>query len=178
MAHSTAGRSARSRESSLIELDEDLPFQRRNWIGQRIGWIAMAAIIAAALTGVFGARGPLSHATAGTAAVLEVEYPRFARHRAPEELKIRAGERALGGGELHLAVSRDYLRGFDIEHITPEPQRVTGRAEALVFVFSLAPAARELEVRFALRPGPAGLHSGVLGTGSGHTARVSTFTWP
>lgn len=179
MAKSTTqARPARSRETRTVELDEELRFQRRDWIGQRVGWIVMAAIIATALTGVLGRGGPLSHATTGAAGVLEVEYPRFARHGGSDQLRVRAGERVLGRTELHLAVSSEYLRGFEVRRITPEPERVIGHAEALVFVFPRAPAARELEVSFELQPGPTGRHAGALRAGSEHAVRLNTFTWP
>ena len=37
-----------------LEIDEDLPFQRREWFAERVAWAVMALLIAAALLGLFG----------------------------------------------------------------------------------------------------------------------------
>src|SRR3712207_4138009 len=42
-----------------LEVAEDLTFQRREWAAQRVGWVLLALVIAAALAGLLG-RGPLS----------------------------------------------------------------------------------------------------------------------
>lgn len=48
-----------------LELGQDLPFQRREWAVQRIAWAAMAAVLTAALLGLFGS-GPVSDAVVET----------------------------------------------------------------------------------------------------------------
>ena len=61
------------------ELDRHLPFQRREWRAQQIGWIALGLFLAAALAGLFGG-GPLSSARASDpGGGLTVDYQRFVR---------------------------------------------------------------------------------------------------
>jgi hypothetical protein len=60
-----------------MEVNADIEFQRRVWRVQRIGWLIIAAVIVAALLGVFGG-GPLSRA-AVQGDGLRLEYERFAR---------------------------------------------------------------------------------------------------
>ena len=60
-----------------LEISQDLTFQRRSWIVQRVGWVMLALLILAALGGLFGP-GPLSRARAGPHdGPLWVEYQRF-----------------------------------------------------------------------------------------------------
>ena len=61
-----------------LEVDEDLPFQRRAWVAQRIGWVLMALFVLAAAVGLLGA-GPLSHARIDVPGLMTLEYERFAR---------------------------------------------------------------------------------------------------
>ena len=42
-----------------LQLDEDRGFQRRFWRAERIAWGTFAAIMLAALSGLFGGSGPL-----------------------------------------------------------------------------------------------------------------------
>jgi hypothetical protein len=37
-----------------LEIQEDLPFQRREWLVERVAWGVMALLIVAALLGLFG----------------------------------------------------------------------------------------------------------------------------
>lgn len=161
-----------------LQIDQDERFQRRKWRIQRLSWIAMLLLLAAALAGVFG-DGPLSRVSAGDTATLHAEYQRFVRHHAPALLRLRIGGRALGAdGELRLAVSRQYLQAFEIGRITPEPQRVAGSADELVFVFALAPGVRALEVTFELQPAQLGSHSGSVRAGDRASLHLKSFTYP
>jgi hypothetical protein len=74
-----------------LEIPEDLPFQRREWVAERVAWAVMALLIAGALLGFFGT-GPLSRTTAGDeAGPLWLEYERFARLLAAGALESARG---------------------------------------------------------------------------------------
>jgi len=71
-----------------LEIVQDMTFQRRAWVVQRIAWVVMLLIVVAAVLGLF-ATGPLSGTTAKTDdGVLTIEYGRFARHDAQTDLLI------------------------------------------------------------------------------------------
>ncbi|HET8720461.1 MAG TPA: hypothetical protein VFM24_00430, partial [Nitrospira sp.] len=57
-----AGPIKRIDPSPGIQFDQDLRFQERIWRIERVGWLAMAAILFAAVLGLFG-RGLLSQAS-------------------------------------------------------------------------------------------------------------------
>src|SRR5262245_27034078 len=63
--------------SRQYPVQEDMAFQRRMWIVQRIGWALLGIISLAALCGPFG-YGILSKRTA-TGAEMSIEYERFER---------------------------------------------------------------------------------------------------
>jgi hypothetical protein len=88
----------RNRPSTGIELEENLRFQERMWLIERIGWCGMGVILLAAAAGVFG-HGPVSRAT------LQAVNP---------------GQPAQGG-TFTLWFSGDYLSGAELLRITPDP---------------------------------------------------------
>ena len=60
-----------------LEISEDIVFQRRSWVMQRVGWGLMALFLATGPTGAFGV-GPLS-STSAIREDLKVSYERFPR---------------------------------------------------------------------------------------------------
>ena len=70
---------ARTKKIDDLQIDEDMEFQRRSWIVQRIGWAIFALVILLAALGLFG-DGILSDTKAGQEeGALWLEYPRFER---------------------------------------------------------------------------------------------------
>jgi hypothetical protein len=107
-----------------LEIEQNLAQQRREWTIQRIGWVVMVLLALAALLGLFGG-GPFSEGTAGDRdGPLWVEYPRFARLQAPAELRLHVGSEAVPGNEARVWLDRDFIENVQIQHITPEPDRV------------------------------------------------------
>lgn len=158
----------RSPDTDGLQLEEDLAHQRREWRVQRIGWIAMALIAAAALAGLLGP-GPLSHARAGDPRALQVEYGRFARARAPEELRIRVPGQAVSDGRVRMVLPQAFLDRIELKRIQPEPESVDvrpgGNGYDIVVGSDAGPVEVVIEyehrrfgrapVRVSLDPGPA-----------------------
>ena len=148
--------------SGSRELDRHLPFQRREWRAQQIGWIALGLFLAAALAGLFG-RGPLSSARAADPrGGLAVEYERFVRAGAAQRLLFAIDAPAARPVELRL--SRRYLDAVRVEHVLPQPNSTTATPEWTTFVF--APGTRVVAVDAEpLGPGRVTL-SAATGTGA------------
>jgi hypothetical protein len=109
----------------IEQLDDDLPYQRREWRAQRFGWWALTVFVAAAALGVFGG-GPLSRATAASAdGGLRLDYDRFVRSGAPARMLVHvAGSPAPDPGRaLHLEFSRDFIDaiGSSVSPRSPRP---------------------------------------------------------
>ena len=137
-------------EHRSIELDEDIPHERRQWRAERIGWTIMLILAVAALLGLLG-HGPLSRTTATSPdGQLRVEYYRFEREAAPSDLKVTFA--AAGQGDVGIWIDRAFADSLDIEAITPEPDRVEPRPDRLVLFFRFSqPGESSVRIRYEAR---------------------------
>ena len=103
-----------------LENPEHLRHQRGEWLGERIGWGLIAAVLTAAIAGLVGP-GPLSsRQVASGDGTLTVEYDAFQRSQAPAVLRIRVQPEG-SAGDLDLALSRTLTDATQLEQIVPEP---------------------------------------------------------
>jgi hypothetical protein len=129
-----------------LEVNQDLAFQRREWVVQRIGWALMFLFVAAAAAGVFGA-GAAGNAVAGEpGSELWVDYERFGRRGAPLLMRVHA---VASSGELRLQLDRGYLEGVRVQSVTPEPASTESAGADLVYIFRATPG-QEMAVTFDL----------------------------
>lgn len=166
-----------SRKPSVI-IPQDLPFHRRQWLVQRIGWAVALAVLALGMLGLFG-DGPLSHMTAGSPA-LRLEYQRFIRRDDPARIHVEALPDA-GGHEVALAVSGDYLRALRIESVLPQPERVETTGPDVVFVFRVTPSTAPVRITFDATPlSVGGLHGrvSVVGRPATPSVPIDQFSFP
>jgi hypothetical protein len=113
---------------------EDMTFQERTWLAQRIGWAMMGLFIVLALLGVFYS-GVLSETRAATAdGAVVVEYHRFAHRTARSHLTIRVA--APLSGDVLMRISPSFGQSYDIEVLHPHPVRNTAGTSGLEFVFA------------------------------------------
>jgi hypothetical protein len=158
------------------EILQDMPFQHRQWVIQRVGWVLAAVILVLAIGGVFGG-GPLSDVRAGDAA-LQVEYERFIRRDSSMEIRIDA--HPTSGEEARLAVSRDYLHSLRIESMLPYPERTETTAQEVILVFRATGPAESTRITINATPLHVGsLHGSIRAMGAGQpTVLIDQFTWP
>ena len=166
LAQGPAGR------ESAPEVSEDYSFQKKEWTVQRIGWVVMLLLIAAAAAGLLGS-GPIS-STSASAEGLEVQYLRFARLQTPEQLRV-----LIDGGSDRVEVWFDasFLSQKQIERITPEPAQVQCAGERYAFVFD-AVEAEDTEITFHLRPDSPGRTRGRVGLSGGPAVDLWQFVYP
>lgn len=161
-----------------LEIPQDMAFQEREWIAQRIGWIAMLVIVMVALTGLLGA-GPLSQATAGdNERPLQIAFPRFAHVETPTELTIHLKAGAAMSNEARIWLSRAYLQDNEVRQVVPPPDRVEAGADRLIFVFQISDPAQEAAFTFFIEPQQIGAHSGNVGLDGGATVSFNQFVYP
>ena len=87
-----------------IDIGQDLEFQRRMWVAQRIGWLTMLVVVIVGLVGFVG-HGPLTGGSTGSAANgLEIDYARFARHRSDTRLVFTIHPRMIENGQVMLSM--------------------------------------------------------------------------
>jgi len=161
-----------------LELPQDLDFQRRSWIAQRIGWAIMALVLLAGLAGLLG-NGPLSIATAGgPGSPLEVEYGRFARHSGPTQMEIRLQPTAMQGDTARVWLDREYLRGIQVERVIPEPESVEVTADRAVYVFKVNQSDQPASITFYITPDLIGTHTVRVGIDNGETLTFRQIVYP
>ena len=144
-----------------LEIDQDLEFQRRVWVAQRVGWALMALFVLAAAVGLLGV-GPLSHARAAIPGVMTLEYERFARFETSETLTVRLDSAATAGEVVRLSLNREFLDSAKIETVLPPPARVESAAGRLIYVFAVGEPRVPLVVTFTFEPRDIGVHEGIV----------------
>ena len=156
-----------------IEIDDDMPFQRRSWMLERIAWGVLGLLVLAALAGLFGS-GLLSSATANEDG-LEVRYDRFMRLHGPSNLEVTA---PVEGGEVRLSISAGYLDDLQVNTISPEPESVEAGDDGHVYVFAASEEASELVVVFDTEPERIGRLRGEIAVEGGPQVGFTQFVYP
>jgi len=90
-------------------------------VAQRVGWLVIAAVLFAAIAGIFGG-GPISRADTSVesdGARIELEYPRFGRSRSPQELRLRIDAPNATGDTLTVAFSQSFASSTNITGTSP-----------------------------------------------------------
>jgi hypothetical protein len=161
-----------------LEIDQDLDFQHRSWMVQRVGWIVMPLIVLAALLGLLGP-GPLSSATVGSeAGSLWLEYDRFGHYQGPMTLRFHLGVGSAPEGMARLRLNQDYVEKIQIEQVTPEPERVEMASDGLIYTFQVAKPNQDMIITFHLRPNNFGPLTGQIGLAEAQSLRFSQFIYP
>lgn len=159
-----------------LELDQDLEFQQASWTVQRVGWAIMALVIVATLLGLFGP-GPFSKTTlSDQSASVWMTYHRFVRYQAPAQLRVHL--RPEGKDMVRLWFRRAYIESFQVQYVTPPPERVEAGPERLTYIFRVSDPQRATAVTFHLEPEECGPHSGYVGLENHPPLRFSQFVYP
>lgn len=136
------------RINNELEIAQDLPFEKRSWLMQRIAWIAGALVLIAALLGVFG-NGPLSRTEKSSQdGALRLEYQRIVRFQAPCELRIHIADSQSNDKAFQLWVSSECFENTLLNRITPEPQSSTLKPDGIIHEFKRQAQREPVEVIF------------------------------
>ncbi|HEX5499407.1 MAG TPA: hypothetical protein VFX03_09280 [Thermomicrobiales bacterium] len=164
-----------TQQGNDLDVKQDVEFQRREWRVQRIGWIVILAILAAAALGLFGS-GPLSQASV-RAGPITVAYSRFDRRRSPTELNITIAG-ASGRRQIELWIDRSYLDHVNVERISPPPQSSRAGDDRTIFVFALDSQAETAAIGFAIEPEAIGRFDARLGLTGGQEVAFWQLFYP
>jgi hypothetical protein len=159
-----------SKKTRTLEIDEDLAFQRKEWFAQRVGIAALSLFVVAALLGLTGAGGVLSHATAGEPGrALSVEYERFVRRGAMSTMTLRIHSDP--PGFIQFWVSAPYLARVRVDSVAPMPQTVT--LEQARHVYTIRAASADVAVTIEMEHMAWGKLEGEVGIVGGPSERFS-----
>jgi hypothetical protein len=168
------------RYSAGLQLDEDLPFQRRMWRLERMSWALMGAIVVAAFAGLFGG-GPVSQATltlydpSHPAQPPTLRYERFARAHS-ESRFVLTQITPPDGTSVTIWLSDDYLSAVDVGHITPEPLYEELGSSGVLYHFR--PQGGPHTIIFRFRPHRAGSVTGSLRLNGGPVTSFHQLLYP
>ncbi|HJT19218.1 MAG TPA: hypothetical protein VJ746_02030 [Nitrospira sp.] len=161
-----------------LDIHQDLSFQRRSWIVQRIAWWLLAAVGVGALLGLFGG-GPFSSAVADDPSLpFTLVYDRFGRHHSPLVLRIHLKQRPDSGDELAVWVSQDYLQQVRIVRMMPEPRLTLVSSEGSTYRFPLAEGAAGGTITIHLEADAIGALSGRLGLAPDRSLPFTQWIYP
>lgn len=169
---------AGSERPAGLEIEQDLDFQRRDWKRERLGWLAMVALVAATLLGLCGT-GPLSSRIAGEeGGALWAEYQLFGRWQAPEELRVHLGPGQTRDGRARVWLSREFVERHDVGHVTPPPEHVEALGDRYVYVFRAPSPDAEIAIAFTIRPEHWGWKEGTVGVDGGPAVAIREIVYP
>lgn len=134
-----------------IEIDEDRAHQRREWRIERVGWVAMAALVLAALLGLLG-DGPIGETTAGTRDALRVEYNRLQRAAAPTEYRFAVQPALARDGRVRLRLEDALLEEVHLRAIVPEPASTRAGPGYTEFTFDVGAGDSPARIVFDFEP--------------------------
>lgn len=167
---------------AALPVDPAPEYHKAEWRFERVAWVVMLTIGAAALLGLFGG-GPVSPGRAQSAdGALQVEYLRFGRGSNDAGLVVTiAGISSVDG---HLPVSipvsipTPYLSHFDVGDTLPQPVRSHANQDATVWEFEGVDRQSSV-IRFSLRlKGDSfGILRGVV-EASGRRVEFTQYIWP
>ena len=155
-----------------IDIDEEFDFQRRAWRVQRTVWVVMALLLGAATLGLFGL-GPVSRIELPVASSVSVEYHRWARARAPLQLRFLVGEGTAVPFRLHL--SHSLLSRVRVVRIEPVPSEASADPDGITYQFRIHPPA---PVVFYVEPERPGMVSGRIRVGDSGPVELPLLVWP
>jgi hypothetical protein len=160
-----------------LQIAEDIAFQERDWRAERIAWVVMALIVAAAMLGLFSV-GPLSATrTVDPYGAMEIEYSRFLRLSAPTKMTLRLRPEAGSASGFALILDEHFIEAFRINSVAPSPARSLAAASGLRLEFASSGEPRAA-VTLHLEPIRFGRISPQIALPGGANLRLPMFVYP
>ena len=136
-----------------VAVGEDLEFQRRWWMFERIAWSVIAVLLLLDLAGAFG-RGPLAVAHLRNAQMV-VKYERIERADSPSILRVDFDPSVIHDGHVRLFVSESIVNELGAQRVIPAPSASFIGNGGITYVFDATSA--PATVQFALEPAHPGV---------------------
>lgn len=139
-----------------IAVGEDLPFQRRWWVFERVVWAFFLVIIVCDVAGLFG-RGWLAKAKAATPdGSLSIDYERIERASTPSTMLLHFGSTVIRQGHVKVYVSDSVVKGLGAVRIAPQPAISAVGQGGITYTFAATTSPAEAEIQ--LEPTEVGRH--------------------
>jgi hypothetical protein len=170
---------AANNDIKSLETPEQMEFQRRSWVAQRVGWVVFMFILIAAVLGVFGGAGPLASVSTGDEnSPIRVDYKRFIRFLEPTQFQIQVRPQASDGDRVRVWINRPYLDKFVIQSITPQPEGQEAAADRVIYEFKLSEAGQPFQITFEIRHTQPGFLYAEIGLEDGSAIDFTQLIYP
>lgn len=134
------------------DIEKSLPFQIRQWRVQHVAWWILVLFWVAAFLGLLGRGGPLSQAIVGDSqSPVRLEYERFARNQAPQELRLHMYVADASQVQVHVWLSSRYLQVIEVNAVAPEPETVRAAGQGLIYTFSKEKGVAHVDATFFVK---------------------------
>lgn len=140
---------------------------RREWRFERVGWGAIAVVLAAGLAGLFGGDALASASVSSVDGGAIAHYERIVRHGALSRVELRLAPAATGDSTVVVSIDEEYLRDMDLQRVAPAPLRVRASSGRVEFHLLRLDPAQPMTVVLSLQPGAAGSRRAALRTNHG-----------
>jgi hypothetical protein len=161
-----------------LHLSADLAYQQRTWRVQRVSWVILLGVLAAAALGVFGS-GVLSTTTEGSKAdELWIEYDRFVRRQAPSALILHLDRKQSTGEQVHVVLRGGYPRSMQVESVLPQPSGGGLTADGAFLKFDVNGHTGPLQIVFHFKLTALGPVRGEVGVQGGPTVKITHWVYP
>ena len=135
---------------------EDMAYQVKVWRFERCGWYVLVLLVVLGLGGMFS-RGPMSlRDVHGSDGKLRVQYEVFHRNGSTNPMVISVV--GTPDAMVEIELSGDFLHGFNIETLLPQPVRASSAGEGMK-LWLQADAQGRANLYMTLRGGGLGLFS-------------------
>lgn len=163
--------------ASKFQVAQNLVYQRKFWVFQRIGWVIMSVLILGAGLGFFGGNGPVNQASAENEQI-EIQYKPYARRIASNDIELKI--KSLSDSTVQLFIQQDFINNYEIQKIVPQPSDVKASGDMFIYEFSVAEGAETANVIFSLEPEPTtvGNVNGQLGLSSAQLVTINQLVYP
>lgn len=161
-----------------LEIEQDLSFEKKEWVVQWIGQGVMALIVLAALLGFFGA-GPFSLTEVrDPAGDLAVTYEHFGRRGATTNLVVELSPQAVSNGEAVVWFSTEYMEKFQLDQVTPTPDKVAVTDDGYEYTFLVPDEQGSVSITYNFTIEAMGPESGSVSSKDGAPIRLWHFFTP
>ena len=143
------------REAAVRSLEDEIKphVNRVSWVVERCVWVVMAVILLVALLGLAGG-GPLSRTGISREAAggeIHVDYARFTRYHAPNQLNVSVLTPGASGDELQLRLSPGLSNQIDDVSFDPPPDSVTFGPDGALYTWPVQDWSQPVELALEYR---------------------------
>jgi hypothetical protein len=161
-----------------FEIGEDLDFQRKEWLFERLGWVVLALLMLAAMLGLFGG-GPLDGAQAASPdGLMQVSYARFGRFSAPQTMEITLSPQARQEGHVGVAFHQQFVDKLKIQQTNPEPESVEVHGDWVVYLYQWPEGNSPLNINVYMQAEKTGSLQAELGLAGKPGMSIRQFIYP